>query len=108
MVVDSDTKPFYSKQKPRKCFLFSKTNWNELKVKISSISNNIIEMFETGKSIHELWNTFKTDLLQTINENIPSKMFRMSRVGYRLQKPYHGIPRYSATYRGTYHGQGFH
>ena len=27
-----------------------------------------------------------------------------SRVGYRLQKPYRGIPRYSATYRGTYHG----
>ena len=26
------------------------------------------------------------------------------RVGYRLQKPYRGIPRYSATYRGTYHG----
>ena len=76
VVVDSDTKPFYSKQKPRKCFLFSKTNWNELKAKISSISNNIIEMYETGKSIHELWNTFKTDLLQTINENIPSKMFR--------------------------------
>ena len=28
----------------------------------------------------------------------------MDRVGYRLQKPYHGIPRYSASYRGTYHG----
>ena len=27
-----------------------------------------------------------------------------ARVGYRLQKPYRGIPRYSATYRGTYHG----
>ena len=34
VVVDSDTKPFYSKQKPRKCFLFSKANWIELKVKI--------------------------------------------------------------------------
>ena len=29
-----------------------------------------IEMFESGKSIHELWDTFKTELLQTINENI--------------------------------------
>ena len=28
----------------------------------------------------------------------------INRVGYRLQKPYRGIPRYSATYRGTYHG----
>ena len=28
----------------------------------------------------------------------------VSRVGYRLQKPYRGIPRYGATYRGTYHG----
>ena len=26
------------------------------------------------------------------------------RIGYRLQKPYRGIPRYSATYRGTYRG----
>ena len=76
VVVDSDTKPFYSKQKPRKCFLFSKVNWDELKVKISGISKNITEMYEFGKSIHELWDTFKTDLMQTINENVPSKMFR--------------------------------
>ena len=27
-----------------------------------------------------------------------------SRVGYHLQKSYRGIPRYSAAYRGTYHG----
>ena len=33
-------------------------------------------MFESGKSIHELWDTFKTELLQTINENVPSKMFK--------------------------------
>ena len=76
VVVDSDTKPFYLKQKPRKCFLFSKVNWDELKVKISGISKNITEMYEFGKSIHELWDTFKTDLMQTINENVPSKMFR--------------------------------
>ena len=62
VVVDSDIKPFYSKQKPRKCFLFSKTNSDKLKVKISVISKNIIEMYEIGKSIHELWDTFKTDL----------------------------------------------
>ena len=33
-------------------------------------------MFESGKSIHELWDTFRTELLQAINENVPSKMFK--------------------------------
>ena len=76
VVVDSDTKPFYSKQKPRKCFLFSKANWSELKVKITEISNNIIDMYNSEKSVHELWDTFKTGLLQTVNDYVPSKMFR--------------------------------
>ena len=72
VVVDSDTKPFYSKQKPRKCFLFSKANWIKLNSKINEISNNIIEMFESGKSIHELWDTFRTELLLAI-----MKMFHL-------------------------------
>ena len=33
-------------------------------------------MFESGKSVHELWDTFKTELLQTVNDNVPSKMFK--------------------------------
>ena len=33
-------------------------------------------MFESGKSIHELWDTFMTELLKAINENVPSKMFK--------------------------------
>ena len=75
--MDSDTKPFYSKQKPRKCFLFSKANWIEFKKKQRLIKFQItVEMFESCKCIHELRDTFKTELLQTINENVPSKMFK--------------------------------
>ncbi|WAR14150.1 hypothetical protein MAR_004255 [Mya arenaria] len=31
VVVDSDTKPYYTKQKPRKSYSFSKANWENLK-----------------------------------------------------------------------------
>ena len=72
--VDSDTKPFYTKQLPQKCFIFSRTNWDRMKTNISEISIEIKRLHRLGKSVHELWDRFKGDLKTAINDNIPSKM----------------------------------
>ena len=74
VIVDTDTKPFYTKQRPRKCFIFSRANLVQLKTNISETSAEIQRLYNLGKSVHELWNTFKGDLNTGINENIPSKM----------------------------------
>ena len=74
VIVDSDTKPFYTKQRPRKCYIFSRANWDQLKTNISEISAEIKRLYNLGKSVHELWNRFKGDLNTAINDNIPFKM----------------------------------
>ena len=48
VVVDSDTKPFYAKQRPRKCFVFSRANWDQLKTDIKDISAEIVRQFNSN------------------------------------------------------------
>ena len=76
VVVDSDTKPFYAKQRPQKCFTFSKANWDQLKANISELSQEILRFCHRGLSVQDLWDRFKTDLNTAINTNIPSKMMK--------------------------------
>ena len=67
---------------------------------------------ELGKTGHEIWKLGKVEMyLKPLRySNHVPRDYKIelpciySRVGYRLQKLYRGIPRYSATYRGTYHG----
>ena len=74
VVVDSDTKPFYAKQRPRKCFVFSKANWDKLKTDIKDILAEIVRLYRCGSSVQKLWDTLTKDLLTAINSNIPSKL----------------------------------
>ena len=74
VVVDSDTKPYYAKQKPRKGFVFSKAKWDQLKANVKEISAEIVQLDKCGSSIHHLWQIFKTDLMKAIEANITSKM----------------------------------
>ena len=74
VVVDSDTKPFYAKQRPRKCFVFSRANWDQLKTDIKDISVEIVRLYRCGSSVQKLWDTLTKDLLTAINSNIPSKL----------------------------------
>ena len=74
VVVDSDTKPYYAKQKPWKCFMFSKAKWDQLKANVKEISAEIVRLDKCGSPIHHLWQIFKTDLMKAIEANIPSKM----------------------------------
>ena len=74
VVVDSVTKPYYAKQRPRKYFIFSRATWDQLKTNIREISREIVRLHKCGSSVHELWDIFKNDLMTSINNNIPSKM----------------------------------
>ena len=76
VVVDSDTKSFYAKQRPRKCYTFSKANWDQLKANISELSQEILRLYHRCLSVQDLWDRFQTDLNTAINANIPSKMMK--------------------------------
>ena len=74
VVVDSDTRPFYAKQRPRKWFAFSRANWDQLRTDIKDISAEIVRLYRCGSSVQKLWDTLIEDLLTAIDSNIPAKL----------------------------------
>ncbi|KAK3107538.1 hypothetical protein FSP39_016928 [Pinctada imbricata] len=76
VVVDSDTKPHYNRQKPRKSFLFGKANWDALRVKCKVIYDTITQLYQQNKTIEDIWSYFKSTLLKEIETHIPSRTSR--------------------------------
>ncbi|KAH3870725.1 hypothetical protein DPMN_033917 [Dreissena polymorpha] len=65
VVADSYTKPYYIEQKPRRCFTFSKVNWDQLKAELTYVSKQLYK-----SNVHHLWDTFKSKLSSGIQSNI--------------------------------------
>ena len=76
VVTDSDVKPVYNKQKPRKIYLFSKANWDEIHLACEKLSTKLLEMANGNFSIENLWDTFKSGIQTAMDTFIPSKMFK--------------------------------
>ena len=54
--------------------MFSKATWEQLKANVKKNSAEIVQLDKCGSSIHQLCQTFKTDLMKAIEANIPSRM----------------------------------
>ena len=74
IVTDIDTKPMTVKQPKRKCYLFSKANWESMNTACTELSGKIHDMLIEGKSVDELWNFFRDHLKNKIDLFIPSRM----------------------------------
>jgi len=75
VVTDFDIKPVYSSNKPRKIYLFNKANWEKIKEECTLISGSILSLPLTV-DIEEMWNLFKTKILNCIENKVPSRMFK--------------------------------
>ncbi|XP_052780575.1 uncharacterized protein LOC128217460 [Mya arenaria] len=73
VVADSDTKPIYVKQKPRKCLIYSKANWEQIKADSKNISQRVTSLATSDSTTDQLWNIFKHELKNTIDRNIPTR-----------------------------------
>ena len=89
VLVDSITKPYYPPQKLRKCYVYSKANWDDLKMACHCLSENICDMYQQGVDTKVLSEKFKTSLLSAIDKHIPSKR----------QRPRHSVPWFNRTLR---------
>ena len=76
VVTDSDVKPVYNKQKPRKVYLFSKANWNKIYEACENLSTEIIGMARENLKVESIWEKFKTGIQSTMDNFIPSKTFK--------------------------------
>jgi hypothetical protein len=74
VVTDCDTKPYYQSKRPRKCYVCSKANWDNLHEDLTKLSSTIINMYHTGSSVNYLWGIFKTKLFDYLDKHIPSKL----------------------------------
>ena len=76
VVTDSDVKPIYNKQKPRKIYLFSKANWEEIYKACDILSNEIIQMVHDKLNVESIWEKFKAGIQSAMDSYIPSKIFK--------------------------------
>ena len=54
-MTDSDVKPIYNKQKPRKVYLSSKVKWEEIYKACEKLSNEIIGMAHENLKVEGIW-----------------------------------------------------
>ena len=78
VVTDTQIKPFYAKQQPRKCHQYSKANWDSLKAALITTATEVTSKYEENANVDELWSTFHSKLLKAIDEFIPQKSKRMT------------------------------
>ncbi|CAG2252996.1 SMARCAD1 [Mytilus edulis] len=71
--IESNLKPRRAKKPPRKVFLYNKANTEQIKEKLNDIHLNNITNLE-NLTMDELWDNFKTKVLKTMEESIPTKM----------------------------------
>ena len=80
VVTDWDIKPVYDKQKPKKVYLFSKANWEEIYKACEKLSNSIISITNNEVNIEDLWSIFKTGIQDAMDKFKPSKIFKKKNI----------------------------
>ena len=85
VVTDCDTKPYYQRKRPCKCYVYSKANWDNLHEDLTKLSSTIINIYHTGSSVQNLWDIFKTELFEYLDKHIPSKS-HLPWINYKIRK----------------------
>ena len=73
-VIVMNTKPKLNRSKPRKVFLYSKADWEQIKQDLSEISNDFVNMENNSATVEELWADFSTRITKSVANNVPSRM----------------------------------
>ena len=74
IVTDIDTKPMTINQPKRKCYLFSRANWQGLNDSFKDLSDNIQKLCHERKDVNDLWNLFRDTIKDNLDNFIPSRM----------------------------------
>ena len=76
--VESSLKSREVKKPPRKIYLYNKANTENIKESIKNIDMDN-QNTSTEQNIDNIWNTFRNNVLDIMNDNIPSKMINNSK-----------------------------
>jgi hypothetical protein len=78
--TEFDFRPVKLKQKPRIIPLYNKANWNNMKNDITSILDQLPQMFrDPDCNVNTMWEFFKQTLSMSAKQHIPQKRFQGQR-----------------------------
>ncbi|KAK3095451.1 hypothetical protein FSP39_014814 [Pinctada imbricata] len=60
------------RETPRKLYKYNQANWTNIKLDLETTYKTLME--NHNKSVDELWNTFKVNLITSVENNVPHKM----------------------------------
>ncbi|CAG2210038.1 unnamed protein product [Mytilus edulis] len=76
IITDLETKVHHQKSLPRKCYIYKKAKWDQITTDLKHTLEEVKEKHHQGAEVHQLWDTFKSQLQKTMNTNIPNKEIR--------------------------------
>ncbi|CAC5368405.1 unnamed protein product [Mytilus coruscus] len=76
IITDLETKVHHQKSQPRKCYIYKKAKWDQISIDLKHTLEEVKEKHHQGAEVHQLWDTFKSQLQNTMNTNIPNKKIR--------------------------------
>ena len=71
--IELDTQLKRVRETPRKIMRYDNANWENIRTDLSDTMRTIKAKYISCK-VNELWNTFKVDVIKSIETNIPHKM----------------------------------
>jgi hypothetical protein len=76
VVTDFDIMPQITTRKHRKCYLFSRADWEATKAECAVISANMITAVNDATDVDHIWDILKSGITKTMDKNIPSKILK--------------------------------
>ena len=73
VVVDADIKAQTTKSVPRKCYKYSRADWDQLQTGAETLCQEILANFDQ-QSVNENWVRFRDGLLTLLEKHVPSKL----------------------------------
>ena len=74
VVSDFCFRPFQVRKPPRKCFLFNKVNWDEMRKAATEVSEHIASQDKSGADVNTRWETFQNQLSEATEKYLPSAL----------------------------------
>jgi hypothetical protein len=73
--IELDTRLKRVREVPRKIMKFNKANWENIKSDLQKVLEKIqLKNNDTRNTVDTLWNIFKTELITSIESNVPHKI----------------------------------
>ncbi|MCS5550755.1 MAG: reverse transcriptase domain-containing protein [Gammaproteobacteria bacterium] len=73
IITDLETKVQHQKTTPRKRYIYNKANWKCIENDLNNLQNIVNDKDQQGADVQELWDTFKKNLFESMDKNIPNK-----------------------------------